>query len=164
LLIAVGLIAALVVASAPAPASSGNATAVTAKKCKRKHHKKRKCKKKQVVDPGSSYVPPKLSISPTSQYFGSVMAPNYSPRFTFVVTNVGGLSSSAALKMTGTDAAAFLFVPAANTCGALMPVGGSCHFELEFKASGSGARSATVQATGLYGVTASAALTATSHL
>jgi hypothetical protein len=163
-LIATGLIAALVFAGAPAPASSGDATAVAAKKCKRKHHKKHKCKKKQVVDPGSAYVPPKLSISPASQYFGSVMAPNYSPSFTFVVTNVGGLSSPVTLKMTGTDATAFLFVPATNTCGPQMPVGGNCHFQIEFKATGSGARSATVQATGLYGVTASAALTATSHL
>jgi hypothetical protein len=131
LLIAVGLIAALVVASAPAPASSGNATAVTAKKCKRKHHKKRKCKKKQATTPVDVPYGAHFVISPTSQDFGSITHTSSTNPFTFTVTNTGNLPS----KIPGVQfggASPSAFEPVTNGCNHYLLTGGTCQITIRF--------------------------------
>jgi hypothetical protein len=161
-LVAAVLTCAVIALPAAGSNGAGDQVAGAAKKCKKKHGHKKKCRKKrqQGSDSGSSSVPPpKLSISPTSHDFGYWMDGATSTTFTFVVTNTGGLSSNVALHMTGANTDAFAFVVATNTCGPSLAIGASCHFGVEFDAMGSGIRSATLNAIGLYGVTASATIT-----
>src|SRR5262245_28140425 len=131
------------------------------KKCKKKRpHKRRRCKNpQQKQDPGGGYVPPGLSISPTSHSFGNIVHNNYSSTFTFVITNTGGFSMHIEFHMVGTNASQFVFIPSSNTCIGSIPIGASCQLGIQFHPTTTGAKSATLNAVGLYDVTASAALT-----
>jgi hypothetical protein len=155
---------ALVFAVAAAPASSSGATAVAAKKCKKKHGHKKKCKKPTTPPPyvpSIPVLPPALSISPTSHNFGSVVHNNFSPTFTFVVTNTGGMRSNVGWHVIGTNANQFALIIGTNTCLSTLEVGASCQVGVKFEPTTTGPKSATLEAVGLYGVTADAALTGT---
>lgn len=146
-----------------APASSSGATAVAAKKCKKKHRHRKRCKKPAPSDPVGVVIPPSLTISPTSHNFGSLnhTSVNPTPSFIFTITNTGGFAMNISFHMTGANADQFLFDASSNTCIGRVPIGASCHLGIKFKPTTVGAKSATLNAVGLYDVTASAALSGT---
>jgi hypothetical protein len=161
LLIAVGLIAALLIASAPAPAASGGATAVAAKKCKKKHHKKRKCKKHHAAaEPALPAV--YVAISPSSHDFGSVTHSTSSSSFTFTVINNSWAQSRFSINLGPGPSGVFAFGPG-GTCGSTaIPLGGSCTFSMRFvapAAPGSYTQTVTATATDAYDASATATMT-----
>jgi len=145
--------------AAPVMAHEGGPVAAAAKKCKKKRHHKKKCKKKAPGEQTSPYVPPALTVSPASHDYGSRLHNTTSPAFNYVVTNTGGFSMQIEFHMVGANANQFPFVPSSNTCIGQIPIGASCHVGVEFAPTSVGAKSATMNAVGLYDVTASAALT-----
>jgi hypothetical protein len=132
-------------------AASARPPAATGKKCKRKHHgKKRHCKQKTVMAPAV------ISISPASQDFGVPQIGGETR--TFTVTNVGGSLSGLPVPMltqSGSD-----FSVAANGCTSLLSAGGSCPIDVHVGTSGAGQVSANLTVSALPGGTASASMTA----
>ena len=132
-------------------AASGRPAAAAGKKCKRKHHgKKRRCKRRMVPAPAS------ISISPMSQDFGVPQIGGETR--TFTVTNIGGSLSGLPVPMltqTGSD-----FSMTANGCTFLLSAGGSCPIDVHVGTTGAGQVSATLTVTALPGGTASASMTA----
>jgi hypothetical protein len=145
--------------AAPAMADESGPVAAAAKKCKKKRHHKRKCKKQAPGEQTAPYVPPALTVSPTSHNYGSRLHNTTGPAFNFVVTNTGGFSMQIEFHMGGTNANQFAFVTSSNTCIGRIPIGASCQVGVQFAPTSVGAKSATMNAVGLYSVTASAALT-----
>jgi hypothetical protein len=145
------------VLAAPVMAHEGGPVAAAAKKCKKKRHHK-KCRKRAPGDQAAPYVPPALTVSPTSHNYGSRLHNTASPAFTFVITNTGGFSMQIEFHMVGTNANQFAFVPSSNTCIGQIPIGASCQVGVQFAPTSVGAKSATLNAVGLYDVTASSAL------
>jgi len=123
-----------------------------AKKCKRKHHhKKRRCRHRVVPAPAS------IVISPTNQDFGIPTIPDGATR-TFVVTNIGGSPSGVPIPaITGSNFDHFKV--AANGC--VVPLGPSltCQIDVNLPPRGAGPVSATLNVTAIPGGTASATMT-----
>jgi hypothetical protein len=96
-----------------------------------------------------------LTISPTTQSFGTIVIGSTSSA-TLTITNGGGLASGPlTLAVSGADAASFVL---SNGCGAALAAGASCNVAVIFLPSAAGARTATVTVTGLPGGTTAAAL------
>jgi hypothetical protein len=125
--------------------------AVAAKKCKRKHHgKKRHCKKRKAAAPAS------LMISPASQDFGVPELPAGATR-SFTVTNTGGsFSGLPVTSISGPNADNF--VVAANACMASLGPGLTCRIEVNLPPRGAGPVSAMLNVTATPGGTVSAAM------
>lgn len=120
------------------------------KKCKRKHHKKkRRCKR-------HSPAPAVISISPMSQDFGVPQIGGETR--TFTVTNIGGSTSGVAvptLSQADSD-----FSIAANGCMALLSAGATCPVDVHVSTNGAGPVSATLNVIAIPGGTASASMIA----
>jgi hypothetical protein len=149
-------IAAIACIGAGAIALSANAaphqpSAGASKKCKRKHHgKKRHCKRKAVV-------PASIAISPGSADFGTVHLPQ-GPTRTFVVTNAGGSPSGLPVpSITGSNPESFAIV--GNGCAAPLGPGLTCQIDVDLLPQGLGPVSATLTVTAIPGGVASAAMT-----
>lgn len=142
--LAAGLIAANANAGQHRPAAAAS------KKCKRKHHKKKRHCKRHTPAPAM------ISISPVSQDFGVPQIGGETR--TFTVTNVGGSPSGAAipsLSPAGDD-----FSIAANGCTGPLSTGASCPIAIEVGTSGAGQVSATLTVTAVPGGTVSASMMA----
>src|SRR3954447_10348994 len=89
-----------------------------------------------------------LTITPTSHNFGTVNAGATSPTQTFVVQNTGtaAAGTTTALAQTGSGNNLSDWLESHNTCGATLPPGGHCSFDLTFVPAplATGSRSAKV--------------------
>jgi hypothetical protein len=154
---AIALVACFAAVSVPLSVSAAShaPSAMSAKKCKKKkqtpYAKKRKCKKRPAVLPAS------ISISPTSQDFGSQSLGTTTRSFT--IANVGGSPSGLPVPtITGPNAASFTL--GANTCAGALPPAVSCQIDVNFRFVGSaGPQSATLNVTAVPGGMVSAAMT-----
>ncbi len=106
---------------------------------------------------GTGIAPGALSISPTSQNFGSVLqgTTTATPQ-NFTVTNTGGSA-------TGTLTARILPVGAefrivTNTCTATLPAAGTCMVSVRFEPTSAGSKTGTLEVSGTPGGTAPASL------
>jgi hypothetical protein len=148
-------VVACLVAAPIAIAASGDAPAhdaVTAKKCKRKHHgRKHRCRR-AVPAPAS------IAISPTSQDFGLVPVNSKTTR-TFTITNAGGSPSGVPLPtIMGPNADSFSI--AFNTCYGSLPPAGTCRVDVDLPfADPFGMRAGTLNVAAVPGGTVSAAMT-----
>ena len=132
-IVAVLLATGFLVGLVAGPVAAGSGGAVVAKKCKKKHGKRRCKKKSGTNDPGASGpLVAHLAISPTSHDFGNVVHNNYSASFAFTVTNTG-LVTSQAPKEQYAGASGFLHVSSTCTSNNLSP-GESCQVAVEFHA------------------------------
>jgi hypothetical protein len=133
-------------------AASGRPAAAAGKKCKRKHHgKKRRCKRRMVPAPAS------ISISPMSQDFGIPEIPDGATR-TFMVTNAGGTSSGVPIPaITGANMDNFKI--AANGCVAPLGPSLTCQIDVNLPPRGAGLVSATLNVTAIPGGVASSTMT-----
>jgi hypothetical protein len=146
---AIALVACFAAVSAPLPisAAADGPSATSAKKCKKKkqtpYSKKRRCKKRRAVLPAS------ISISPTSQDFGSQSLGTTTRSFT--VANPGGSPSGLPVPtITGPNAASFSL--GANTCAGALPPAVSCEIDVDFRFVGTaGPQSATLNVTAVPG-------------
>ncbi|MCC6997727.1 MAG: choice-of-anchor D domain-containing protein, partial [Deltaproteobacteria bacterium] len=106
---------------------------------------------------GTGITPGALSISPTSQNFGSVLqgTTTATPQ-NFTVTNTGG-SATGTLTATILPAGAEFRI-VTNTCTATLPAAGTCMVSVRFEPTSAGAKTATLQVSGTPGGTAPASL------
>jgi hypothetical protein len=115
---------------------------------------------------GNALTPGMLSIMPGTQDFGMIVQGAVSGNMPFTITNTGmGSTGTIALSLTGSDAAEFQIVAAADQCsGMILAAGGTCTVNLKFTPSGTkmaGAKMASLVATASPGGSDSAALTGT---
>ena len=133
-----------------AQAAPGHPAATAAKKCKLRHHgKKRRCKRRAAA-------PARIAISPTSQDFGVPQVGGEDR--TFAVTNVGGSPSGvpvSGLAQTGTD-----FSITANGCTTPLSAAGSCSIVVHVGTNGAGHVSAVLTVIAIPGGTATASVMA----
>ncbi len=163
------LLAAALLTSAIAPAmpAADSPTAAASKKCKKK--KKKKCKKKKPATPISipapAPVPASLSVAPTDHNFGLYITGDpIGPGYPFTVSNTGG-SASGSLAVGLATANPENWAIESDACSDVaLPVGGSCVVQVGFRASGTGARSATLNVSASPGGAASAQLTGTTQI
>jgi len=147
LLVVALLAAALLTLSAGAAAHAPTARA--AKKCKRKHHgKRRRCKR--------SPSPAMISISPASQDFGVPMIGGEDR--TFTVTNVGGSPTGVPIPALGQAGTDFSLGP--NGCTLPLAPAASCPVDVHVGTAGAGHVSAMLVVTAIPGGTATASATA----
>jgi hypothetical protein len=106
---------------------------------------------------GVGVTPAKLTLSPTSQDFGSVAVTQSSPDATFVVTNTGGVASG---PVTVTSLGATFLVSSSNCAAALAPAA-TCSVTVRFVPAAQGAVTASLTATATPGGSVVAALSAT---
>ncbi len=95
---------------------------------------------------GSGYVPPHLTISPTTHDFGTVQAGTASAEQSFTITNTGaGASWTLSSTLSGTAAGEFTIVAGSDTCsGTTLASGASCTVGVELKPTSEGSKSATL--------------------
>jgi hypothetical protein len=153
---AVVLVACLAALMAPLPASAAfhGPLATAVKKCKRKHHgRKRKCRR--VTPPAPA--PAQISISPSNQDFGMPPPFGKATRI-FVVTNTGGSLGGVPVPIViGPDAGTFAV--GANSCIDALPPGATCQIDLDLFPRGAGIVSATLRVVAVPGGTVDAPVT-----
>ncbi len=134
-----------------AQAAPRHPVAATAKKCKRKHHgKRRPCRRRPS--------PASISISPSSQDFGLVPVNGKTTRI-FTVTNTGGSPSGVPVPaVSGPNADAFSVGP--SVCTRPLTPKGTCQFAVHLSfVLPTGIRSGTLDVTAVPGGTVSVPMT-----
>jgi hypothetical protein len=99
----------------------------------------------------------KLSISPSSHQYGTVVLGASSTDQSFAITNTGQAASGPfSVTVTGTDPADFIID--ANTCTSPLPAGSACSVNVDFTPTATGARKATLSVTATPGGTVTSSL------
>jgi hypothetical protein len=150
---AMALMACFAASASPSPgwAASHQPVAIAAKKCKRKHHRrKRRCKHRSA--------PASISITPTSEDFGMPSLGNEPTRM-FTVANAGGSVSGVPVAMIGGPTAGS-FEIVANTCTTPLSPLAACRIDVKLPFRDPvGMKSATLTVVAVPGGTVSAAMT-----
>ncbi|MCC6997925.1 MAG: choice-of-anchor D domain-containing protein [Deltaproteobacteria bacterium] len=103
-----------------------------------------------------------LSITPSTQNFGTIATGTQSTFFTFTVTNTGEVTSSTVAATLTSSPSDFAIDSGTNNCTGTIAAGANCTLRVRFTAGTLGAKSNVLQATAGAGVSASSTLSGTS--